>query len=340
MANKSELIMYQSKDGIAKIEVKLEDDTVWLTQLQMAELFQTTKQNVSLHINNAIKEKEIDPISTVKESLTVQNEGNRDVSRIVKYYNLDIIISVGYRVKSLRGVEFRKWATERLKEYLIQGFTMNDEFLKNNGGGKYWKNLLNRIRDIRSSEKVLYRQVLDLYATSVDYNPHALESVKFFKIVQNKLHYATHGNTAAEVIYNRVDGSKDFLGLTNFTGNCPTREESHIAKNYLTEEELGKLNRLVSAFFDLAELKAIDHIPMYMADWIRELDDFTSRYGEGTLLGAGTISNEAAIDKADLEYDKYKNRLDTELSDVEIEYLNLLTSEVKSINSKEEDKYS
>ena len=249
-----------------------------------------------------------------------------------------MILAVGYRVKSNRGTEFRKWATERLREYITQGFTMNDEFLKNNGGGKYWYNLLNRIRDIRSSEKVLYRQVLDLYATSIDYNPKALESIKFFKIVQNKLHYAISKETASEISYNRVDSNKDFLGLTVFSGNVPTREETHIAKNYLTEKEIQDLNSLVSAFFDLAEMKARNHIPMKMNDWVLELDDFTSRYGKGTLLNAGTVSNENAINKADSEYDKYKKRLDAELSPVEQEYFKLLDTEIKQIAPKKDKK--
>ena len=328
--DKSEIIIYQSKDGITKIEVILENGTVWLTQDQIAELYNKARSTITEHINNIFSEGELDKKSTVGFS----DIPNSD--KPVKKYNLDMIIAVGYRVKSNRGTEFRKWATERLREYITQGFTMNDEFLKNNGGGKYWYNLLNRIRDIRSSEKVLYRQVLDLYATSIDYNPKALESIKFFKIVQNKLHYAVSKETASEIIYRRVDSSKDFLGLTVFNGDVPTREETHIAKNYLTEKEILDLNSLVSAFFDLAEMKARNHMPMKMNDWVEELDDFTGKYGKGTLLNAGTVSNEDATNKADMEYDKYKKRLDNELSPVEQEYFKLLNEEVKQIAPKKD----
>ena len=326
--SKSEIILYQSENGKITIEAKLEDGTVWLTQDQIAELYNKGRSTITEHINNILSENELEENNTVGFSDVVHSK------KPVKTYSLDMIIAVGFRVKSDRGTEFRKWATERLKEYIVQGFTINDEFLKNNGGGQYWYNLLNKIRDIRSSEKVLYRQVLDLYATSIDYNPKALESVKFFKIVQNKLHYAVSQETASEIIYSRVDSNKDFLGLTVFSGNVPTREEAHIAKNYLTEKEILDLNSLVSAFFDLAEMKARNHITMKMSDWVRELDDFTGKYGKGTLLNAVTISNEKAIDKADAEYDKYRKRLDTELSPIELEYFKLLDSEVKQIEPK------
>ena len=266
----SEIVIYKSNDGITKIEVKLQDNTVWLTQNQIAQLFNKGRSTITEHINNIFKDKELDE----KSSVGIIDIANSD--RPVKIYNLDVIIAVGYRVKSVRGIEFRKWATERIKEYLIKGFSINDEFLKNNGGGIYWKELLTKIRDIRSSEKVLYRQVLDLYATSIDYDPKALDSVKFFKIVQNKLHYAVGKKTASEIIYNRVNASKEFMGLTVFKGDIPSREETHIAKNYLSKSELEKLNRLASAFFDLAELKAIEHTTMYMNDWIKELDEFTN----------------------------------------------------------------
>ncbi len=277
--DKSEIIIYQTEDGDTKIDVRMDDETVWLTQIQMADLFQTTKQNVSLHINNAIKEGEIKPSATVKEYLTVQMEGERKVSRSVKHYNLDVIISVGYRVKSLRGTQFRRWALEVLREYLIKGFSMNDDLLKKAGGGGYWHELLERIRDIRSSEKVFYRQVLDLYATSVVYDPRAPESIEFFKIVQNKIHFAAHGHTAAEIIAQRADAELPFMGLTGFSGKQPIKREIGIAKNYLTEGELATLNRMVSAYFDLAELRAMQHQPMYMRDWVDELDDFAERYG-------------------------------------------------------------
>lgn len=326
MKNNSELIIYKSKDGKTKIEVKLENNTVWLTQNQISELFDKGRSTITEHINNILSEKELDENSTVGKTDIVNSD------KPVKVYNLDMIIAVGYRVKSVRGTEFRKWATERLKEYLIQGFTINDEFLKNNGGGLYWKNLLNRIRDIRSSEKVLYRQILDLYATSIDYNPEALESIKFFKIVQNKLHYAVSKETASEIIYNRVNSNKEFMGLTVFSGETPTREETYVAKNYLTEKEIQDLNSLVSAFFDLAEMKARNHIPVSMKEWVKELDDFTNKYGKGTLLNAGKISNKKAISKANSEYDNYKNRLDNQLSDIEIEYFKLLDKEIKSLN--------
>ena len=299
----NEIIIYQTDDGTTKIDVRMEDETVWLTQAQMSELFQTTKQNISLHIGNAFKEGEIEENSVVKEYLTTAADGKNYKT---KFYNLDVVISVGYRVKSVRGTQFRRWALAVLKEYLIKGFTMNDDLLKQAGGGNYWKELLERIRDIRSSEKVLYRQVLDLYATSVDYNPRAEESVEFFKVVQNKLHYAAHGNTAAEIIFGRANSQLPFMGLTTFKGNRPIKSETKIAKNYLSEDELARLNRMVSAFFDLAELRAMRREPMYMKDWVSEVDDFAERYGEGVLLGSGNISNKQAIEKAESEYEKYR----------------------------------
>ena len=259
--HQSEIIIYQTEDGVTRINVTLENDTVWLTQAQMADLFQTTPQNITMHIANVYKEGELPPDSTCKEFLQVQNEGGRNIERQRKFYNLDVIISVGYRVKSLRGTQFRIWANKVLKEYLIKGFAMDDERLKGNGGGNYWKELLDRIRDIRSSEKVLYRQVLDLYATSVDYNPKSEESIKFFKIVQNKLHYAAHGHTAAEVIYERADADKPFMGLTSFSGDMPSIKDIGVAKNYLSESELKILNNLVSGYFDFAEIQAMRHNP-------------------------------------------------------------------------------
>nr|DAG01849.1 MAG TPA: virulence protein [Siphoviridae sp. ctYaH2] len=318
---KGEILFYQREDGSAQIDVRLEEDTVWLTQQLMAELFNTSKQNISLHIQNIFEEGELISDSTVKKFLTVQKEGTRDVRRQLDYYNLDMIISVGYRIKSNIATRFRQWATQRLKEYIIKGFTMDDERLKGNGGGDYWKELLNRIRDIRSSEKALYRQVLDLYATSKDYDPKSETTLTFFKVVQNKLHYASSLQTSAELIYNRADSTKDFMGLTTFKGALPTLNEAKIAKNYLTEEELFRLNRLVSAFFDLAELKAQTQNPMYMQDWVDELDKFSANYGKGVLKGAGTISHDEAQKKATREYRTYEART---LSPIEESYLESL----------------
>jgi hypothetical protein len=317
----SEIIIYTSQDGHTRIDVRMEGETVWLSQAQMAELFQTTKQNVSLHINNVFEEGELDQTASVKDFLTVQKEGNREVSRTVKHYNLDVIISVGYRVKSLRGTQFRIWANQVLKEYLIKGFAMNDALLKASGGGGYWHELLDRIRDIRSSEKVFYRQVLDLYATSVDYDPRTEESLEFFKIVQNKIHFAAHGHTAPEIIIERADAEKPFMGLTFFEGEKPRKSEVGIAKNYLNETELQTLNRMVSAFFDLAELRAMKHEPMYMKNWVSELDSFADRYGKGSLSDAGKVSHNQALKKAEREYEKYRQKTENELSSVEIAYL-------------------
>ena len=313
----SEIIIYQADDGQTRIDVRMEEETVWLSQAQMAELFQTTKQNVSLHINNAFAEGELEQDSVVKEYLTTATDGKNYRTR---YYNLDVIISVGYRVKSLRGTQFRRWALGVLKEYLKKGFAMNDDLLKKAGGGNYWQELLERIRDIRSSEKVFYRQVLDLYATSVDYDPRTPESLEFFKIVQNKIHFAAHGHTAAEVISERANAELPFMGLTVFSSEQPTKSEVGIAKNYLTKEELATLNRMVSAFFDLAELRAMQHQPMYMRDWIVELDDFSKRYGKGTLSGAGTVSHQEALAKAEAEYTKYRQKTLGDLSPAERDF--------------------
>ncbi len=326
-----DIIIYQTEDGLTKIDVKLENETVWLSQQQMAELYDTTKQNISLHIKNIFEENELNENATVKEFLIVQKEGNRNVERNVKFYNLDMIISLGYRIKSKIATNFRKWATERLKEYMIKGFTMDDERLKGNGGGNYWKELLARIKDIRSSEKVMYRQVLDLYATAVDYNPKDEKSIAFFKIVQNKLHFATHGHTASEVIYERADSNKPFMGLTTFKGDIPVLSDVIIAKNYLSEKELKVLNNLVSGYFDFAEIQAIRHNPMYMEDYIKQLDMILSSTGEKLLVGAGSISHNQAIKKAKLEYKKYQIKT---ISPVEREYLKIL----KEINSKIEKK--
>lgn len=297
----------------------------------MADLYDTTKQNISLHIKNIFDEEELEINSTVKEFFTVQKEGNRNVERKVKYYNLDMIISLGYRIKSKVATNFRRWTTERLKEYMVKGFTMDDERLKGNGGGNYWKELLTRIKDIRSSEKVLYRQVLDLYATAVDYDPKDSKSIEFFKIVQNKLHYAAHGHTTPEVIYERADSDKTFMGFITFSGDLPIMSDVVIAKNYLTEEELKILNNLVSGYFDFAEIQAIRHNPMHMDDYIKQLDTILSSTGEKLLVGAGTISHDEAIEKAKYEYKKYQVKT---ISPVEKEYLETL----KAISNKISDK--
>jgi len=291
-----EILIYQTDDGQTNIEVKIEDDTVWLTQQQMSELFQTSRTNVVEHIKHIYEEGELDEISTCRNFRQVRKEGNREVTRQIPHYNLDMIISLGYRIKSVIATRFRQWATKRLKEYMIKGFTIDDERLKGNGGGNYWKELLDRIRDIRSSEKVLYRQVLDLYATSVDYNPHSEESVRFFKIVQNKLHYAAHGHTAAEVIYQRADAEKPFMGLTSFAGELPALKDIGIAKKYLEENELKVLNNLVSGYFDLAEINAIEHKPMYMDDYVKQLDSVLSSGNRKLLTGVGSVSHKQALD--------------------------------------------
>lgn len=318
---KGEIVIYQTEDGSTKIDVKIEDETVWLSQQQMAELYQTSRTNVVEHIKNIYSEGELDDDSTCRIFRQVRKEGEREVSRDIPYYNLDMIISLGYRVKSVTATHFRIWATKRLREYIIKGFTMDDERLKNLGGGGYWKELLDRIRDIRSSEKVLYRQVLDLYATSVDYDPKSSQSVEFFKIVQNKLHYAAHGHTAAEVVYERADADKPFMGLTNFKGDMPTLNEAKTAKNYLDENELKVLNNLVSGYFEFAEIQAMRHNPMYMSDYIKHLDNILSSTGEKLLDGAGKVSHEKAIEKATAEYRKYQVQT---ISPVEREYIDAI----------------
>ena len=328
-----DIIIYQTEDGLTKIDVKIENETVWLSQQQMAELFSTSRTNIIEHINNIYSEQELDKNSTCQNFRQVQKEGNRSVTREIPFYNLDMIISLGYRIKSKVATNFRKWATERLKEYMIKGFTMDDERLKGNGGGNYWKELLARIKDIRSSEKVLYRQVLDLYATAVDYNPKDEKSIEFFKIVQNKLHYATHGHTASEVIYERADSDKPFMGLTTFKGDIPVLSDVVIAKNYLSEEELKVLNNLVSGYFDFAEIQAIRHKPMYMEDYIKHLDMILSSTGEKLLAGAGTISHDKAIEKAREEYKKYQVKT---ISPVEQEYLNSLKEISQKIRKEDE----
>lgn len=319
-----EVVIYTAADGNTKIDVNFIDETVWLSQQQMAELFKTSRTNIVEHIGNIYDEGELDKNSTCRDFRQVRKEGNRNVSRDIPFYNLDMIISLGYRVKSKIATDFRKWATERLKEYIIKGFTMDDERLKNLGGGAYWKELLERIRDIRSSEKVMYRQILDLYATSIDYDPKSRESIAFFKMVQNKLHYAVHGQTAAEVIYKRADSEKEFMGLTTFTGDFPTKKDISIAKNYLTEDELKILNKLVSGYFEIAEMQAMKHKPMYMSDYVETLDNILKSTGEDALKDAGKISHKKAMEKALSEYRKYQTE---NLSPVEQDYL----EEIKNI---------
>ncbi len=328
MEEKGNIVIYQTEDGQTCIEVKMEDETVWLTQAQLVELYQTSKSNVSEHIKHIFEEGELDEISVVRNFRTTASDGK---NYNTTYYNLDMIISLGYRIKSIVATHFRRWATERLKEYIIKGFTMDDERLKQLGGGGYWKELLDRIRDIRSSEKVMYRQVLDLYATSVDYDPKSDMSVLFFKMVQNKLHYAAHGRTAAEVIYDRADADKPFMGLTTFSGDLPTGKDITIAKNYLTNDELKILNNLVSGYFDFAEIQAMRRNPMYMSDYVTQLDNILSSTGEKLLTDAGRISHEQAMEKAKAEYRKYQVKT---ISPVEQAYLDTIKSLQKKSKKK------
>lgn len=319
--DKGQVIIYQSKDGQTSVDVLLENETVWLTQQQMAELFHTSRTNVVEHIQHIYEEGELDEKSTCRNFRQVRKEGNRMVSRSMPFYNLDMIISLGYRVKSMIATHFRRWATGILKEYMIKGFALDDDRLKGSGGGAYWKELLDRIRDIRSSEKVMYRQVLDLYATSVDYNPKSRESIAFFKMVQNKLHYAAHGHTAAELIYERVDAEKPFMGLKSFKGDFPVKSDIGIAKNYLNEDELKILNNLVSGYFDFAEIQAMRHNPMHMSDYVQQLDKVLSSTGEQVLEGAGKISHKQAMEKAEAEYRKYQVQT---ITPVEEAYLDMV----------------
>lgn len=328
MDNNGEIIIYQADDGLTHIEVKMEDETVWLTQAQLVQLYQTSKSNVSEHIKHIFEEGELEEEAVVRKIRTTAADGKNYVTT---YYNLDMIISLGYRIKSSIATNFRRWATARLKEYMIKGFTMDDERLKQLGGGNYWKELLDRIRDIRSSEKVLYRQVLDLYATSVDYDPNSAESVRFFKIVQNKLHYAAHGHTAAEVIYQRADASKPFMGLKTFRGEMPVLSDVKVAKNYLDENELKILNNLVSGYFDFAEVQAMRHNPMHMADYIEHLDKVLSTTGEKLLNGAGSVTHQQAMEKAEKEYRKYQAET---LSSVEKAYLKTIRETEKVAKKK------
>ena len=329
--NQGDIVIYQTEDGETKIDVRFVDETVWLSLDQLSVLFERNKSTISRHLKNIFEEGELERDSVVAKIATTAADGK---TYRVDYYNLDAIISLGYRVQSRIATQFRRWATERLKEYMIKGFTMDDERLKNLGGGNYWKELLDRIRDIRSSEKVMYRQVLDLYATSVDYDPKSSESVAFFKMVQNKLHYAAHGHTAAEVIYERADADKPFMGLTAFSGDFPTAKDIGIAKNYLNEKELQILNGIVSGYFDFAEVQAIRHNPMHMSDYVKHLDRVLSSTGEQVLVGAGKVSHKQAMEKANQEYRRF---LAQNLSPVEEAYLQTIREVEKTARKKSKE---
>ena len=332
--DKGQILLYQTQDGVNKIEVTLCNETVWLTADQMAELFQRNKSTISRHIKNVFEEGELNEEVVIAKFATTTQHGaiaGKFQTRLVDFYNLDMIISIGYRVKSYRGVQFRIWATQVLKEYLIKGFALNDDLLKNAGGGNYFDELLSRIRDIRSSEKLFYRKVLEIYALSIDYDPRTEITKQFFSTVQNKMHFSVHGNTAAEVIYNRANAEKDFMGLTNWTGMLPKKSDAEYAKNYLTKDELDILNSIVNLFLDFAELQAKSHTPMYMKDWIHKLDDFLKLSGKELLNHAGTISSEVAKLKADTEYDKFKRRSIERLSPVEIHFIENFENERKTL---------
>lgn len=333
LPEQAQFLLYSTEDGKIKIETRLQDENIWLTQNQMAELFQTTQQNISLHILNIYESGELQRDPTHKEFLSVRSEGKRSIKRNIDCYNLDMIISVGYRVNSLRGTQFRMWATERLREYIIKGFTMDDERLKSSGGGNYFDEILARIRDIRSSEKIFWRKVLDIYSTSIDYSPNTKLSQQFFKIIQNKMHWAAHGHTAAEIIFNRADASLPAMGLTSWKSGKIRKEDVPIAKNYLNEKELDVLNRIVNAYLEFAELQAMNQIPMYMKDWIVKLDDFIKLSGKNILEHAGTVSNEQATEKALSEYQKYRNIHLNDLNPVEKHFLEGI-KEVKQIAKK------
>ncbi|MBE6015883.1 MAG: cell filamentation protein Fic [Lachnospiraceae bacterium] len=330
--NKGEVIIYQTEDGLSKLEVNLQDETVWLSIDQMAELFQRDKSTISRHIKKIFEEEELVREATVAFFATVQNEGGRQVERNIEYFNLDVIISVGYRVRSRRGTQFRIWATSVLKEYIKKGFALDDDRLKELGGGGYFKELLERIRDIRASEKVFYRQVLEIYATSIDYDPRADISIEFFKKVQNKIHYAVSGETAAEIIYNRADAEKEFMGLTVFKGNQPTLKEAKVAKNYLDEKELRSMGQLVSGYLDFAERQAEREQAMTMKDWAKHLDNILTMSGEQLLEGAGSVSHIEAMNKVENEYKKYKAKT---ISDVEKDYLDSIKMLEKFPDGKE-----
>jgi hypothetical protein len=333
----SEIILYQSEDGQTKIETRLENETVWLTQDQMALLFGKGRTTITEHIGNIFKEGELEQIRTSRNFRLVRTEGIRKVERDVEHYNLDVIISVGYRVKSLQGTRFRQWATARLREYIVKGFTLNDDLLKEAGGGNYFEELLARIRDVRSSEKVFWRKVLDVYATSIDYDANAEASQLFFKTIQDKMHWAAHGQTAAELVYNRIDVAKPFLGLTSFKGEQPTKAEVLIAKNYLDEKELNVLNRMVTAYLEVAELQALNRKPMYMKDWLQRLDDFLQMTGNDILTHSGTVSHQQALTKANDFYQQYKEEHKNELSKVERDFIETLDQTHKQLKTKQKN---
>jgi hypothetical protein len=328
MENKSQIIIYQSSDGRIKIDCRFDGDSFWITQAQMSQLYGRDRSVITKHVRNIFKDGELNE----KRSVQILHIPNSD--KPVMFYNIDVVLAVGYRVKSPQATQFRQWATSVLREFLQKGFVLNDEALKNMGGGIYWKELLERIRDIRASEKVMYRQVLDLYATSLDYNASMPETVEFFKIVQNKLHYAVSGHTAAEIVFDRANAELPFMGLTVFKGNRPVKSEVAVAKNYMTEKELFALRRMVNAFFDMAELKASQQEPMYMRDWLTTLDKFTQDFGFGSLKDSGAVSHEAAIEKAHREYDIYRNVLLNEMSDVEKAYLESLRDMQKKLKNE------
>ncbi|TAF72323.1 MAG: cell filamentation protein Fic [Bacteroidetes bacterium] len=326
----TKIIIYQTEDGNTKIETRLEDETVWLTIEQMVELFQKSRSTINEHILHIYEEEELNSEQTMRKI------GNSDFStKPTNYYNLDIIISVGYRVKSHQGTKFRQWATARLREYIVKGFTMNDELLKQAGGGNYFEELLARIRDIRSSEKVFWRKVLDIYTTSIDYDPKLEMSIQFFQTVQNKMHWAAHGHTAAEIIYQRIDAKKSNLGLTHIKGSKPTKQETEIAKNYLNENELNVLNRMVTAYLELAELQALNRKPMYMKDWIERLDDFVRMTGNNILQNAGKVSHAQALKKANTEYEKYKEKTKNEFSEGEKHFVKQIENTAKKLNPQQ-----
>ncbi len=330
----NQLIIYQAENGKVKIETHFENETVWLNQAQIGELFQKSKATISEHIKNIFKDGELEEKLVVRDFRTTTQHGaieGKTQTKSVKHYNLDVVISVGYRVKSHRGVHFRKWATALIKEYLIKGFAMNDELLKEAGGGNYFDELLARIRDIRSSEKVFWRKVLDVYSTSIDYDPKTEQSAMVFKTIQNKMHWASHGETAAETVYKRVDSSKEHIGLTNFIGEVPTKKEVEIAKNYLAEDELNILNRMVTAFLEIAEIQALDRTPMYMSDWIKQLDNFLKLTNKDILQHSGTISHQQAIEKAHSEYASYKEKIKNRITQVEKDFIKQIENRAKGL---------
>ncbi len=331
--NNNQILIYKTEDGKVKIETHFENETVWLNRQEIANLFDRDVKTIGKHINNIFSEGELDTSSTVANFATVQKESNRNVTRQVEYYNLDVIISVGYRVKSHRGVHFRKWATAVIKEYMIKGFAMNDELLKNAGGGNYFDELLARIRDIRSSEKVFWKKVLDIYATSIDYDPSTEQSKQMFKTIQNKMHWASLGETAAETIYRRVDSNKEYLGLTNFKGSEPSKKEVEIAKNYLSADELDILNRMVTAYLEIAEIQALNRSPMYMKDWIEQLDDFLKMTNKNILQHNGTVSHKQAIEKAHKDYELYREKTKQQISQVEKDFIKHIENTTKNLTA-------